>query len=244
MDDAPKKKNPEFSAGGITPVDRHESLGEQAYASLKDSLVRGALRPGMKLTVRSVADALHVSTTPARDAITRLIGEGVLVNLGPKTVVVPELTLVDLDEITAIRLALEGLAAEQAAAKVTPGDIVELERLQERINSGLDEARYTDVLDANKDFHFLIYRRSGMSRLVAVVESLWLQIGPAFNDLYPEFAESRTGVSNHLFALRGLQDGDVAAVRAAIENDIRSGYRRLSSLISSRKEGGGIQSRK
>ncbi|WP_163266155.1 GntR family transcriptional regulator [Chelativorans alearense] len=236
MDDASKRRRVDISTGEIVPIERHESLGERAYASLKDSLIRGALRPGMKLTVRSVAQALHVSTTPARDAITRLIGEGALVNLGPKTVVVPELTLAALDEITAIRLALEGLAAEKAATKVAPEDIEELERLQERINRGLDEARYTDVLDANKDFHFLIYRRSGMSRLVAIVETLWLQIGPAFNDLYPEFAQSRTGVSNHLFALRGLQDHDSAAVRAAIENDIRSGYRRLSSLVSARQE--------
>ncbi|MCT7378260.1 GntR family transcriptional regulator [Chelativorans salis] len=231
MHDATKGRKPASLPGELAAIDRHQSLGERAYASLKDSLIRGALRPGTKLTMRSVAQALHVSTTPARDAITRLIGEGALVNLGPKTVIVPQLTLAALDEITAIRLALEGLAAQKAAANVTPADIVELERLQERINQGLDESRYTEVLDANKDFHFLIYRRSGMVRLVIMIETLWLQIGPSFNDLYPEFAQSRTGVSNHMWALHGLQDGDAAAVRAAIENDIRSGYRHLSSLV-------------
>lgn len=232
---APKQGN-EALANDLAPIDRHRSLGESAYMSLKDSLIRGALRPGTKLTLRSVAQVLEVSTTPARDAITRLIGEGGLVNTGPKTVIVPHLTLLDLDEITAIRLALEGLAAEQAASRVTKEEIDELERLQERINRGLDEARYADVLDANKDFHFLIYRRSGMRQLVSMIESLWLRMGPAFNDLYPEFALSRTGVSNHLWALRGLYDRDAAAVRAAIENDIRSGYRRLSSLITGNRE--------
>ncbi|TGT22070.1 FCD domain-containing protein, partial [Mesorhizobium sp. M4B.F.Ca.ET.172.01.1.1] len=130
---------------------------------------------------RSVAQVLEVSTTPARDAITRLIGEGGLINAGPKTVIVPYLSLPDLDELTAIRLSLEGLAAEQATNHMTESDIHELETLQERINRGLDEARYTDVLDANKDFHFLIYRRSGMRRLVTIIESLWLRMGPAFN---------------------------------------------------------------
>ncbi|UCI34918.1 GntR family transcriptional regulator [Mesorhizobium sp. B4-1-4] len=220
----------------MAPIDRHRSLGESAYLTLKDSLIRGALRPGTKLTLRSVAQALEVSTTPARDAITRLIGEGGLVNTGPKTVIVPVLTLPDLEEITAIRLALEGLAAEQAASRVTKEEIDELERLQERINRGLDEGRYSDVLDANRDFHFLIYRRAGMRQLVSIIESQWLRMGPAFNDLYPEFALSRTGVSNHLWALRGLQDRDAAAVRAAVENDIRSGYRRLSALILGNRE--------
>ncbi|RUX09673.1 GntR family transcriptional regulator [Mesorhizobium sp. M8A.F.Ca.ET.059.01.1.1] len=235
MSATPKQGN-EVLAGDLAPIGRHGSLGELAYIALKDSLTRGALRPGTKLTVRSVAQVLAVSTTPARDAITRLIGEGGLVNLGPKTVIVPKLTLADLDEITSIRLALEGLAAEQAAKHVTKEEISELERLQERINLGLDEQRYSDVLDANKDFHFLIYRRSGLRQLVAIIETLWLRMGPAFNDLYPEFALSRTGVSNHLWAMRGLQDGDPAGVRAAIENDIRSGYRRLSELIAANRE--------
>ena len=227
---APKKGTDAFP-GDLAPISRHSGLGESAYATLKDLLIRGTLQPGTKLTLRSVAEVLGVSTTPARDAITRLIGEGGLINAGPKTVIVPYLSLPDLEEITAIRLSLEGLAAGQAANHVTEAEIKELEELQERINRGLDEGRYSDVLDANKDFHFLIYRRSGMTRLVTIIESLWLRMGPAFNGLYPEFAQSRTGVSNHLWALRGLQDRDPAAVRAAIENDIRSGYRRLASLI-------------
>lgn len=234
---AAAKRGKEALPGDLAPINRQSSLGESAYATLKDSLIRGAMQPGSKLTLRSVAEVLGVSTTPARDAITRLIGEGGLINAGPKTVIVPYLNLPDLDEITAIRLSLEGLAAEQATSHVTESDIEELENLQGRINRGLDEDRYTDVLDANKDFHFLIYRRSGMSRLVTIIESLWLRMGPSFNGLYPEFAQSRTGVSNHLWALRGLQDHDPAAVRAAIENDIRSGYRRLSSQLVAASKG-------
>jgi hypothetical protein len=55
-----------------------------------------------------------------------------------------------------------------------------------------------------------------MPRLVAIIESMWLRVGPAFHDLYPEFAQSRQGVSNHLAALSGLRERDPAAVRAAI----------------------------
>src|SRR5262245_49625253 len=115
--------------GDLAPIDRYLSLGDRAYASLKDSLIRGALRPGTKLTVRFIAQAFEVSTTPARDAITRLIGEGALVNLGPKTVVVPHLTQDVLDEVTAIRLALEGLAAENAARHLGEADLARLEAL-------------------------------------------------------------------------------------------------------------------
>ena len=56
---------------------------------------------------------------------------------------------------------------------------------------------------------------------------MWLRIGPSFNGLYPEFAQSRRGVSNHLAAIKGLRRRDPEAVRAAMENDIRDGYRRF-----------------
>lgn len=215
----------------LAPLDRQNSLGEQAYESLKDTIIGGQFSPGAKLTVRSVAQALGVSTTPARDAINRLIGEGALANLGPKTVVVPVLDMAALDEVTKMRLALEGLAAEESVGAVTGPDIAFLEATQDKLNAALDDGRYADVLAHNRDFHFLIYRRSRMPRLVAVIESQWLRIGPLFNVLYPEFRITRQGVHNHQWAMRGLRDRDPATVRAAMENDIRDGYRRLSHVV-------------
>jgi DNA-binding GntR family transcriptional regulator len=64
-----------------------------------------------------------------------------------------------------------------------------------------------------------------------MIESLWVRIGPSLNDLYPEFATSRVGVSNHMEAIAGLESGDKARVKAAIEKDIRDGYRRLAARI-------------
>jgi DNA-binding GntR family transcriptional regulator len=217
----------------IEPLGRRNSLGELAYERLKDSIVGGQFQPGAKLTVRSVAQALGVSTTPARDAINRLIADGALINRGPKTVVVPELTMTALNEVTKIRLNLEGQAAFESAQFVTDEDVWFLEEVQSRLNDALDSARYADVLKLNRTFHFRIYERSGMPRLVAIIESLWLRIGPFLNRLYPEYAISKRGVANHQWAIRGLQDRDGLTVRAAIENDLRDGYRRLSKMVRS-----------
>ncbi|MBK3661038.1 GntR family transcriptional regulator [Bradyrhizobium diazoefficiens] len=223
-------------ASPLAPLDRQASLGELAYTSLKESIISGQFVPGRKLTVRSVAQALGVSTTPVRDAIVRLISEGALVNLGPKTVVVPVLTMATLDEVTKIRLALEGLAAFEATAHIEDRDISFLEETQIRINDAMDKSQYADVLRLNKAFHFRLYGTSGMPRLVTLIESQWLRIGPSLNDLYPEFAIHRRGVSNHQWAIGGLKDRDATAVRAAIENDLREGYRRLSNLVQSRQD--------
>lgn len=212
----------------VTEDDRQPArLGDRVYQQIKEQLIRGAYGPGDKLTVRALAEALGVSSTPARDAINRLALEGALVYAGPKTVIVPFLDPETLEEITLMRLALEGLAAEKAAARVADEDIGRLKETQLRINAALDERRYAEALWSNKEFHFSIYKLCNMPHLLATIETLWLRIGASFNDLYPEFAEAKYGVHNHMAALEGLAERDGSAVRAAIESDIRDGYRRM-----------------
>ncbi|WP_244426282.1 GntR family transcriptional regulator [Rhizobium mesoamericanum] len=207
-----------------------------AYEAMKERLIRGAFEPGRKLTVRAVAEALGVSSTPARDALNRLAAEGALVYSGPKTVIVPYLTMEALQEVTAMRLALEGLAAERGAVRA-PKDLPDLlTEYQAKINEGLASRRYAEVLWMNKEFHFSVYKCCNMPYLLTTIETLWLRIGPSFHDLYPEFAIQKYGVHNHEVVIESLRDGDSGAARAAFENDIRDGYRRLKQSIRVREE--------
>ncbi|WP_117194254.1 GntR family transcriptional regulator [Rhizobium terrae] len=210
------------------------SRGDHAYTALKEKLIRGAFRPGEKLTVRKIAQDFGLSSTPARDALNRLVTERALIYAGPKTVVVPSLTLSQLREVTDMRLALEGLAAEKATEKFPVGALDRLENIQGRINAALDQKDYPEALWANKEFHFLLYGYSNMPILVATIEQLWLRIGATLNDLYPGFAITRSGANNHRAAMEGLQNHEPAEVRAAIETDIRDGYRQLRRVISER----------
>lgn len=221
--------------GSVEGSSKILGLSDRAYEHLKEKLVRGAYPPGHKFTVRTVAEELDIGTTPARDAVNRLVAERALVFAGPKTVVIPMLTLAELNEVTQMRLALEGLAAELGAARAELSDINQLEAFQADIDTALDEKRYADALWSNKEFHFHIYHRSRMPMLVATIETLWLRIGSAFHDLYPDFAVSRYGVQNHGAAMEGLRHKDPKEVRAAIETDIRDGYRRLRRALNERR---------
>ncbi|RUU74925.1 MULTISPECIES: GntR family transcriptional regulator [unclassified Mesorhizobium] len=220
----------------LEPLKKHARLGDMAYEAMKDRLVRGIFGLGRKLTVRAVADALGVSSTPARDALNRLAAEGALVYAGPKTVIVPYLTMETLKEITAMRLALEGLAAERGAAKAPAGLSDSLENMQAKINEALESRRYDKLFWTKKEFHFAVYRGCGMPHLLSTIETLWLRIGPPFHDLYPEFAAQKYGVHNHQVVIESLREGDAGAIRTAFENDIHDSYRHLKQAIRAREE--------
>lgn len=209
-------------------------LGDVAFREMKERLIRGDYKPGKKLTVRAVAQELGFSSTPARDAINRLAGEGALVYSGPKTVIVPVLTEENLREITLIRLALEGLAAQLAVNNVQDEDIEKIRDIQSKINDALDTRSFDKVLRHNKDFHFYVYSMSGMPRLLSMIEGAWLRVGPSLYDLYPEFAEEKYGVRNHQLAIEALAERDGGSLRAAFEGDIRDGYRRLREAARAR----------
>jgi DNA-binding GntR family transcriptional regulator len=169
----------------IKPLEPRASLGEAAYLHLKESIMQGEFPANRKMTLRAVATALGVNTTPARDAINRLLAE--------------------------------------------------MEWLQTLIDKGLDRRRYDQVLKANREFHFTVYKRSGWPRLVSMIESLWLRAGPSLLDLYPEFREHRKGVSNHLALMKTLKQKDAAKARAAMEQDLKDGYERLKCAIEERE---------
>jgi DNA-binding GntR family transcriptional regulator len=222
----------------LGPIERNKTLSEHAYDRIRRALMTGVLKPDHKVTVRAIASALDISITPARDALTRLINEGALEAVGMKTVIVPPLTLAVLDEITAIRLSLEGLAAERAAPQFSRGDVETLEAVQARLVEAMDEQDYTAVLEHNEAFHFTVYGKCELPRLVSIIESQWLRIGPSLNLLYPTFAIERHGVSNHKSVLKALRQKDGTAARAAFEKDIRDGYVRLKDAVLAAEQTG------
>jgi DNA-binding GntR family transcriptional regulator len=101
-----------LSLAEVVAIDRVDTLTDRAYAQLREALMGGAFSPGQKITIRTIAAALGVSPTPARDALGRLVAERALESGPNRTVFVPRLTVPRLREIYRLRFALEVMAAE------------------------------------------------------------------------------------------------------------------------------------
>lgn len=99
---------------------------DYAYATLLEEIQNGALAPGTVLAESEQAARLGVSRTPAREAISRLVADGLVAQQSPRVTVVTDFDTDDLRELFEVRRALEESSARLAAVRSNPAVFAEL----------------------------------------------------------------------------------------------------------------------
>ena len=204
---------------GVTQ--KRNSLGESVYASLSDGLIGGQLRPNGRLRIRELAERMGVSVTPVRDAILRLVQDEALVMRSARDIRVRTVSLSDYIEIRNIRLALEGLAGEEAARRAQDEDIRRLEQILDENEAALRDGRIPTAILLNQRFHFALAEIARMPRLTGVLKRIWLQMGPLIAISYE--AGGRSMIDHHYPVLKAVRLGDWRMARQAIQDDILKG---------------------
>jgi DNA-binding GntR family transcriptional regulator len=203
----------------IQPLEQG-NLSARAYYSIREGLIAGNFKPGERLVMQDLAERLGTSVTPVREACLRLVSERGLELRSGRFAMVPALTLSRYIEVRTIRIALEGLAAELATRHVTDADLAKLEILHsqfekaDHLNDGASAMHY------NREFHFTLYRLSGMEMLTAQIEGLWVSMGPILNLFYSKGHNTYVGASAHLSLIEALRERKPAKARKAIADDI------------------------
>lgn len=214
-----------------TPVISRTSLNAQVYDILSRALLEGRLRPRQRLKIRDLASILNVSETPVREAVMQLVRERALVLQTSRSLTVPRLSAVQYLELRRIRLELEGLAAKEAATRVTRRDLARLESLHTK----LIRAEQDDTAAAvrlNWNFHAELYRAAEMPELFNLIQGLWLRTGPLLTFQYPHAPPTYPGRHRHLDILEALGRGDGAAVRQAVCDDTIEGGSGLLQMLT------------
>ena len=162
---------------GLARIAR-ETVQERVYCALRDQLMRGGFEPGQKLKIAELAEAFGTSAMPVRDALNRLSVERALETLPSRTVRVPALSKDALQDLREARFAIEGMAISRAASNMTDESLATLKRLIAAQSETDEEHVSEESAEQNRAFHFAIYRQSGSTVLLPIIESLWLQFGP------------------------------------------------------------------
>ena len=156
---------------------------------------------------------------------------GALTIMAGRSVGIPALSVARLEDLRRVRIEVEGLAAAWAAANVTPELLSKLDTLIERMEGFTNSVECKAFVPANREFHFAIYRAAASESLLAVIEPLWLQIGP-YLALLRGSGNWRTANCQHRRTRDALARGDGIAAREALRADINEAAAVLADLNS------------
>jgi DNA-binding GntR family transcriptional regulator len=203
------------------------TLQDNVYDYLREGLMTGEFGPGEHLTVRGVAAAIGTSVMPVREAFRRLTSEGALEPLSTGATRVPVFDLLKLQDLTEIRLTVEGLAARRAATRMTAEEFSALEQCNLEVQRAVDTGSVAAEAKANEHFHFCIYRAARSAELLRIIEHLWLQIGPYLSWLlkqgrWPARSRGARAFRHHKDILLALRRHDADGAEAAIRTDLGS----------------------
>lgn len=197
-----------------------DNLQEQLYLRIREGLLAGRFQPGERLKIRDLAAEWGTSPMPVRAALQRLVAEGALEGEPQRSLRVPIMTRERFQQIFLVRMSLEGLAVETATPQLTGDDIAQLRRCVENMERALEQRDVQGYLDDNSLFHMTLYRACANPTLLRMIESLWLQVGPFFNQLFTEADLSLRLNDFHEDAFKAVLAGDAKGARGAIEQDM------------------------
>lgn len=202
---------------------QRENIATSIYRHIKRELMVGEHEPGAPMLLRALVERMGVSQTPVREALLQLVSERVLDMKRGRTIRVPVFDLKRLQDLRAIRLKLEVMAAVQATPVIGDETIEQLDATHRAMMVCKRDQDAAGTLRRNFEFHSTLYASCGMPDLIAIIETLWAQTGPSLIYLYRKpFVE--LGIEHpHEEVLRGLRDRDAGRVAKAIERDIE-GY--------------------
>lgn len=159
---------------GQAPV--RETVSAAAYRLLREAILRGEIAMGTRVNELDLGRAWNISRTPIRDALRRLEAEGLVQSVTGRGVIVPVLSMADLEELYELREILEARAARRAAERGGPEFHARLNDLIRAFGAGLKAGDLDQVTASDVDLHAAVAAMSGNARLERAIATVRGQV--------------------------------------------------------------------
>jgi DNA-binding GntR family transcriptional regulator len=209
------------------PTDPNAAAHERVYRTLRQQVMHGELPPGQALTLRGIGRDFAVSMTPAREAVRRLVAEGALSMTTSGRVATPELSAERIEELAAIRALIEPELAARALPRAHFALIDRLAAINALNAEAVVKQDAVGYVRTNLEFHRTLYLRAQAPAMLAMCETVWLQLGPTMRALYQRLRRNEAP-PHHRLILAALRAGDEPGLRLAVRTDVTQGLRHLA----------------
>lgn len=183
-------------------------------AILRDRIVKGVYRPGDRIREIELQQEFKLSNGPVREALQRLVADGILDRSPWRGVRVAELGKKEIIELFQLRVALLEYAVELAARRRDPAVLAEAETVRSNLRKALSRVKKGDLALMSAELIEWILRGAGNSQMFQVWEKTLLQ-----SRIYAYESMRRTAARTEPLQYQiidAILAGDVAAARGAV----------------------------
>ncbi|MQA96909.1 MAG: FCD domain-containing protein [Streptosporangiales bacterium] len=217
-----KQDNGPRRGGSVTrdEVTREGPRRGDTVAQVTDELRRrihdGRLLPGEKIRQDSLAEELGVSRIPVREALKTLGADGLVRHTMNSGFHVTRLSSEEFDQLYRMRRLLE-TEVVRAAGTPSPGQIERLRAVNDEMTAAAHHLDLSEMLGHNWEFHFTIFRMSGLDLIITEIERLWNLAMPYMSlFVYDEASRARV-IDEHLQVIDLLASGDIDRAVAVLD---------------------------
>jgi DNA-binding GntR family transcriptional regulator len=195
----------------LRPLSVSASFRDQAYAALKQAITDAdiyAHHEEIRLDERQLSQALGVSRTPIREAMTLLEQEGFLRTVPRRGVFIIRKTKKQILEMIEMWAALESMAARLATLNASDEDIGQLRHMFDNFRSDTPSEHIEEYSEANIAFHQAIIRLSGSHLMGQTLENLFIHVRAIRRMTISQSDRAARSIVDHMRIIEALEKRD------------------------------------
>lgn len=212
----------------LTPP-RRQSTVEYLAEQLRDAVMSGALPPGTQLGEADLAERFEVSRGPLREAMQRLVSEGLLHAITNRGVFVSELTAADVRDVYRTRSVIERGALEIVLAERRQETYRALGEPLEAMRAAAEQSDGSAMSDADLQFHDVLVDSSASPRLRRAMRTLLVETRMCLGALEVTYPDLWAQVREHEELREAIAGEPAARVKALLEAHLDDAVERLAA---------------
>ena len=208
-------------------------LAQAAYEKLRNLILTGELPSASAITENSIVDRLGIGKTPVREAMRRLVLEGLL-DVTPRLgYTVAAITRTDIEDLFQLRVINEVAAAQLAAERLDESAFARLTELSRIGYAPESRESMLTYIRVNAEFHDIIARASGNVRLADLIDRLMQESRRFIQIAILSDAHGQIVIEQHFAIVEALRSRDADAIDAAVRVHVEDGMHvTRDSLVS------------
>lgn len=208
-------------------------LADRVYKEIQAAIFANELTSGTSLSVPELARQLNVSRAPVREAVQRLVYDGLATDAPYRGAVVAYISAEDLRQIYDMRELLEGLAARLATKNLSKDSLTQLANVLEEHQKVLDEEKGLIAhVEMDIKFHRLMREITNNVHLNQVLENLQGKDYLAVYSLWSSKEAQQLALEDHKKIFKAMSEKNPSSAEAAA----RAHITRLRATLTERTE--------